>query len=156
MAVNLRDAWRTPPWLFTWCENRYGPHTIDAAADLTNTKVAKFWTIDDDALKQNWAAENAFCNPPFTRGHDILRWLRKAHRATFILPARTDTDWFAYALDNAYELIFIGGRVNFIPPPGITGTGNFERTIIVRIDRDDRTANVLAIARDEMQGTYSA
>ena len=130
---NPRDTWCTPKWLFDHLNERWR-FTVDAAADHDNALVAHYWTLEDDALKQSWKGKQVFCNPPFSRGNDIQAWLEKgceAKSAVFILPARTDVEWFGYALRTAIAIVFIGGRIQFVPPANVTASSNFERTMLV-------------------------
>jgi len=112
--------WATPLPIFLALHSEY-LFTRDAAASPENAKLLRFWTEQDDALKQDWSGEKIFCNPPWKL---IPQFLAKglAHRDTtlsvFLLPASTDTRWFHelavhFAKDN-----FIG-RVAYVAPPGV-------------------------------------
>ena len=41
---------------------------LDAAADATNAKCARYFTAEDDGLTQDWAGETVWLNPPYGRG----------------------------------------------------------------------------------------
>lgn len=49
--------------------------TIDAAASPTNALLPRFWTAEDDALRQSWRGERVWCNPPYS---DLKPWVAKA------------------------------------------------------------------------------
>lgn len=70
--------------------------------------------MEHDGLARSWAGHRVFCNPPY--GRDVWRWLDKAREAdvaVFLLPSRTDTQWFHdYAL-KADEIRFVKGRLKF-------------------------------------------
>jgi phage N-6-adenine-methyltransferase len=70
--------------------------------------------MDYDGLARSWAGQRVFCNPPYGRG--VWQWLDKAREAdvaVFLLPSRTDTQWFHdYGL-NADEIRFVKGRLKF-------------------------------------------
>jgi phage N-6-adenine-methyltransferase len=137
MTENPRDTWETPQWLFGWCVRKYGSFDVDAAAGHHNAKCKKFWTREDDALTQDWSGLAVFANVPFCGGNDIAAWLHKgmdAYKAIYVLPVRTDVDWWGEVIVLASEIVFIGGRVNFIPPENIKASSNFERTCIVAMD----------------------
>ena len=110
--------WETPDALFQTLHQRYR-FTVDAAASPENAKLPRFWTNDKDGLKQSWAEESVWCNPPY--GRRVGLWVKKAHDERFsarcsvlLLPARTDTAWFHdYVLPGAWELFFLRGRVHF-------------------------------------------
>lgn len=154
MTENIRDTWRTPEWLFDGLQRRYGPFTLDGAASDDNHLCERYVTREQDFFAQDLTEENVFLNPPFSRGNDILQWLRYARTAksaTVVLPARTDTEWFEYVLDKANVVDFIQGRINFDPPPGIEPSSNFERTMIVKFYRPIRRAPIVnSISREAL------
>lgn len=108
--------------------------TIDAAASPTNARLPRYWTIDDDALKQSWAGERVWCNPPYS---DIRPWVAKAwnewssFRAELIvmlLPAnRTEQAWWQDYVEPelrsgaGMHVEFLRGRMRFIRPNAVIG-----------------------------------
>jgi site-specific DNA-methyltransferase (adenine-specific) len=65
----------------------------------------------------SWRGRRVFCNPPYT---NIARWLERAKEAdvaVFLLPARTDTQWFHDALATATEIRFVRRRLTFGDQP---------------------------------------
>lgn len=68
-----------------------------------------------DGLLHSWTGERVYCNPPY--GAAIADWLRpamEAQLAVFLLPARTDTQWFHnHCLKFAREIRFVRGRLRF-------------------------------------------
>jgi phage N-6-adenine-methyltransferase len=111
-----RMDWETPPALFAELDAEFG-FTLDPCASPENAKCERFFTLQQDGLRQNWAPETVFMNPPY--GREIGRWVAKAYResregATVVclLPARTDTAWWHdYCMKG--EIRFIRGRVKF-------------------------------------------
>jgi phage N-6-adenine-methyltransferase len=90
---------------------------VDVCASSENAKCERFYTKDQDGLRQDWSNEVVWCNPPFQR--QIGQWIRKAYEASqagatavCLVPARTDSPWFhEYALRG--EIRFIRGRLKF-------------------------------------------
>jgi phage N-6-adenine-methyltransferase len=94
----------------------------DLAADVKNTKCSKFYTKEDDGLKQKW---NGACwlNPPYgDKSSTIAKWVKKAFdeslsnpnlTVVMLIPARTNTKWFHQYCMKACELKFICGRPCF-------------------------------------------
>lgn len=117
-GLNVAGEWFTPPALFADIEGRYGPFTVDVAADSSNAKCVEYFTKEDDGLTQKWKGR-AWCNPPYK---DLIRWVRKAYEevragsceiAVLLLPAQTSTAWFHdYALPFG-ELYWIRGKQKF-------------------------------------------
>jgi len=115
------NEWGTPPKLFQWLDNKFG-FDLDAAATKENAKCRKFYTIEDDALKQDWIKGsdygNVFLNPPY--GNDLGKFIKKAYEESqkdcsvvCLIPARTDTKYFHdYCTKGC--IYFIKGRLKFI------------------------------------------
>jgi len=49
-----RNNWYTPDDLFGEISAKYGPFTLDVAADATNSKCVEFYTEEQDALTLPW------------------------------------------------------------------------------------------------------
>ncbi len=69
-----------------------------------------------DGLSIQWKKKN-FVNPPYSQ---IMKWLDKAfaerereNYSVFLLPARTDTKWFAKIVRENCKIVFIQGRLKF-------------------------------------------
>ena len=112
--------------------------TIDAAAAPHNARLKRYWTIEDDALKQSWAGERVWCNPPYS---DIRAWVQKAwdvwdygltdrHGAELIvmlLPAnRTEQMWWQEHVETQrrqgrISVEFLPGRMRFDRPNAVIG-----------------------------------
>lgn len=121
------DDWRTPRAFFEKLHKEFG-FVVDAAASPTNAMLPRYWTADDDALQQDWAAVGGpvWCNPPYGRGID--RWLAKAvfertRGVTSVLLtfARTDTAWWHDYAMQANWIVFVRGRLSFERPDGTKG-----------------------------------
>ncbi len=119
VAAGGSDSWQTPDDLFAKLNDVFR-FTLDAAASLGNAKCKKYFTEEDDALKQSWAGHVAFLNPPYSK---LKEFLSKAHdeakhngaTVVCLIPSRTDTAaWHDYAARG--EIRFIRGRVKFVQP----------------------------------------
>jgi phage N-6-adenine-methyltransferase len=123
-GVETHTSWRTPKPLFHFLHHIYH-FEVDAAADGDN-HLLPFWYgpggMDEDALTvESWASP-AWCNPPYGKGID--RWLEKfveqssQHSNTIValLPARTETLWWAKGIVPYADIIFLTGRVPFVGP----------------------------------------
>jgi phage N-6-adenine-methyltransferase len=67
------QSWSTPQWLFD-ALNRVFKFKLDAAADETNAKCKKYYTLSQSGLLNPWS-DITFFNPPWNNPGD---WCRKA------------------------------------------------------------------------------
>lgn len=109
------EEWSTPQWLFDEYNNMYR-FKLDVCATKENAKCEKFYTKEDDGLKQPWPG-NWWCNPPYGRGVTGL-WVKKAFEergGVMLIPARTDTKWFHDYIyrQQGVEIRFLKGRLKF-------------------------------------------
>jgi site-specific DNA-methyltransferase (adenine-specific) len=112
--------WATPQDFFDKLNEEFH-FTLDPCADDQNHKCDKYFTEEQDGLKQDWSGEAVFCNPPY--GRDVSKWVKKCYEETdtgnclcavMLLHARTDTRWFHdYIYHKADEVRFIKGRLKF-------------------------------------------
>lgn len=119
MFSSRTDNWETPQDFFDKL-NRYFHFDLDVCADDKNHKCSKYFTREQDGLKQNWGGCTVFCNPPY--GREIGKWVNKCFVevyagsckcAVMLLPARTDTKWFHQYIYNKSEIRFLCGRLKF-------------------------------------------
>lgn len=129
MFTSDRDDWETPQDLF----DRYndGFHfTLDVCASEENAKCERYFTKEQDALKQDWTGERCWCNPPY--GRSIAGFVKKASESkaltVMLIPARTDTKWFHDYIYNRCPIEFIKGRIRFV---GASNTAPFPSMIVV-------------------------
>lgn len=111
----MNDERRTPPWLFQKLHEAF-QFNIDAAASRSNALLPRYWTIEDDALSQEWAG-TIWCNPPYSRG-EIVKWVTKAAkspRATslLLLPGDCSTVAGQLTLKRASAVLFVRCRLKF-------------------------------------------
>ena len=119
MFSSKTDLWATPQDFFDELNAEFH-FTLDPCATPENAKCAKYFTAEDDGLKQDWQGHTVFCNPPY--GRAIKDWVKKCHieaqktntTVVMLIPARTDTAYFHdYIYHKAREVRFIRGRLKF-------------------------------------------
>jgi phage N-6-adenine-methyltransferase len=93
----LTDERSTPIELFKELDDEFH-FEVDVCACQDNFKVANYYHPSVNGLKQKWAPQRCFMNPPYS---DIPRWLRKAYGESLdgalvvcILPVDSSTKWF--------------------------------------------------------------
>ena len=74
MYSSATDEWATPLRLFRKLDDEFH-FSIDVCADETNRKCDRYYSKEEDGLKQQW---NGICwmNPPY--GRAIGQWMEKA------------------------------------------------------------------------------
>lgn len=116
LISSATDEWATPQDLFDRLDATFH-FTLDPCATKQNAKCAKFYTKEQDGLKQDWGGEVIWCNPPY--GREIGGWIKKCaeHRgvSVMLIPARTDTRWWHSYIDKNQDahIYFIKGRLKF-------------------------------------------
>ncbi len=112
MSEQPNDSWITPPDFYKKLYEIFQFSSFDPCP---------FPRPEDfDGLILDWKGDKIFLNPPYSC---ILPWIIRAVRekvkgklSVFLLPARTDSDWFhLYALKYG-EIHFLKRRLKFINP----------------------------------------
>ena len=112
------NEWSTPQDFFDELDKEFN-FTLDPCATSENAKCTKYFTVEDDGLKQDWSKDTVFMNPPY--GREIKYWVQKAYEESLkgatvvcLIPARTDTAyWHDYIFGKADDIRFLRGRLKF-------------------------------------------
>lgn len=115
VMTSKTDEWETPQRLFDKYNSIYG-FNLDACATPQNAKCKRYFTKEQDGLKQEWRGV-VWMNPPY--GRQIGKWIKKAYESCLdgaivvcLVPSRTDTAWWHdYCMRG--EIEFIRGRLKF-------------------------------------------
>lgn len=118
MYSSNTDQWATPQQFFDELNKEFN-FTLDPCADSQNHKCEKYFTKEEDGLKQDWGGYCVFCNPPY--GKAIQKWVEKCYRegtkentvVVLLIPARTDTKYFHDYIVHRSEIRFVKGRLKF-------------------------------------------
>lgn len=134
------EEWGTPSALFDALNSSFR-FELDAAASKWNAKTARYFTKENDALKQDWymtanqnrpmierhlpspACPAIWLNPPY--GRKMGDWIRKARDeaqkgvdVVVLIFARSCTKWWYETVQDALSITFLKGRVPFVRPDG--------------------------------------
>lgn len=127
------DQWQTPPALFWGVNAVFGPFALDLFSDGENSKCPKFYTVENNALLQDWvkdlAGGKAFANPPYSRSSydddkNAITGMRnimakvtaerdKGAKIVLLLKSATSEVWWP---ENADHVAFVRGRISFDLP----------------------------------------
>ena len=118
---SVKQDWTTPKSLFDKLNKEFN-FEYDLAATKENALCSKFYTKEDDGLKQKW---NSVCylNPPYgDKTSKMSDWIKKAYKdskenpnltVVMLIPARTNNKYFHDFCMKASEVRFILGRPKF-------------------------------------------
>jgi len=143
MEVGDSDCWATPDEVFEELNERYGPFTLDAAANEANHKC-DLWLgpgnkYGEDCLVCSWgeydvSIPRVWMNPPYSNPAPFVAkaWW-EAHvghcMVTMLLPGTTEVGWwkdYVYAVERrrfrpGVEVEFWPSRIRHIRPDGTRG-----------------------------------
>uniref|UniRef100_A0A061SB24 Pol protein n=1 Tax=Tetraselmis sp. GSL018 TaxID=582737 RepID=A0A061SB24_9CHLO len=87
-VIQDKTDWMFDPCLFREFDQRFGPHTLDAAAasDGSNAQLSRFCHESDSFLRKELAeGERVWMNPPYNSIHlFLLHYLEEKDRKTSI------------------------------------------------------------------------
>lgn len=107
--------WYTPEWIFNELSTEFD---LDPASphDMESKVPAKTkYTVFDDGLSKQWFGR-VWLNPPYSKW--TKAWMQRiaAHRNGIALCfSRTDASWFHETATTSDAILFIKGRIDFIP-----------------------------------------
>ena len=117
LFTSNKEDWATPQDFFDALNAEFH-FTLDPCASVENHKCPRYYTKEQDGLKQDWSHEVVFCNPPY--GRAIGDWVKKCWEEcqkgaviVLLIPARTDTSYFHDYVLNKAEIRFVRGRLKF-------------------------------------------
>ena len=125
--IDLRNEAGTPRHIFDALHREY-LFDVDICASHFNAKLPAYLTKDDNSLLLHWEDLRVWCNPEYRA---IAPWLSRCDEpiiVAYLLPVRSDRDWWRRYKPAAECHYFVGERphkrLQFEPPPGITYSSN--------------------------------
>jgi hypothetical protein len=107
--------WYTPAWIFDALKLEFGTDPASPHDMATEVPALIKYTVFDDGLKKPWYGR-VWMNPPY--GPSTPDWIRRfidhGHGIALVF-SRTDSAWCQEALATATAVLFLAGRVDFIP-----------------------------------------
>ena len=115
-TYNESKEWYTPSYIFDALGLPFNLDPCSPGADIVPWIPAMHhYTYKENGLIREWTG-NVFLNPPY--GSDTPTWFRKLYlhgKGIGLVFARTDTGWFHEYVPLADGILFVKGRVQFIP-----------------------------------------
>ena len=115
MFSSKTDLRATPQDFFNKLNDEFH-FTLDPCATEENHKCNRYFTKEQDWLKQSRDNEIVFCNPPYWKEikNRVKKWYEsRGGEIVMLLPARTDTKRFHDYIYHKSEIRFIKGRLKF-------------------------------------------
>ena len=129
--------WYTPKYVFDALGLTFDLDPCAPPGGGPHVPAKRYFTKADDGLAQPWSGR-VWCNPPYGRG--LERWIEKLAQhgdGIALVMSRTDTAWFRRAARDARVIVFLGGRLRFIPGPGSSLSGRPQcGSMLVAFGRD--------------------
>lgn len=132
MLKEVGDQWRTPDDLYWGIFANYGPFVRDLFTDGDNAKCPNYYTVEDNALIQDWTKDLAggkgYANPPYSRSsyeddqaitgmrNIIAKSLEerdKGAKFVYLIKSATSEVWWP---EEADHIVLIRGRISFDLP----------------------------------------
>lgn len=113
------NEWYTPAYIFEALCCKFDMD-VAAARDVSLTHVPATTFLCTNSLQSDWRGL-VWCNPPWAGRGQKQPWIDKIDRhgnGLLLTPDRTSTRWWQNAGEKAAAVIFIYGKVKFIPGPG--------------------------------------
>lgn len=107
--------WYTPKWIFDELGMEFDLDPSSPHDMATDVPAATKYTVFDDGLKKPWFGR-VWMNPPY--GPSTGMWMARmaAHgRGIALVFSRTDAAWFQGAMRSATAVLFMAGRIEFVP-----------------------------------------
>ena len=130
MTSSKKMDYETPPEVFGPLDAEFH-FTLDVCASAENAKCARYFTEEEDGIKQDWDGV-CWMNPPYSENK---KWMRKAMEesrtgATVVclVPVRAGTRWWHEYTMKADAIVYLQGRVKFV---GAESGAPFDSAVVV-------------------------
>lgn len=142
-SIKESDLYETPPEIFKWASQRFGPFDLDVCAE-ERTKKAPRWfgpgsPIGENAFSMEWWqwGSRAWMNPPYSNPRP---WIEKARAAAAqglpvvaLLPSDTSTGWWHKHIENNPHVYYEHApqRIRFLYKGSRSGSPKFGSTFVL-------------------------
>ncbi len=143
------NEWLTPPEIL----RALGSFDLDPCSPVERPwdTATTHYTVRDDGLSKKWLGR-VWLNPPY--GPHVGKWLARLAKhgdGIALIFARTETDAFFTAWDNADAMLFLRGRLHFHHIDGKRAAHNGGAPSVLIAFGEN---NVAALRRCELKGAF--
>lgn len=140
------DEWYTPKWVI----DELGPFEIDPCSPAVrpHDTAVRYFTKEDDGLKQEWGTGHVWLNPPYSRSllRPFVEKMAEHNDGIALLKNQVDNLLFQEVIfPRAASMLFMRHRIKFIQPSGDTGSPFFGSVLVAfgrECDRRLRECNI--------------
>lgn len=107
--------WYTPSWIFAALGLNFDLDPASPHDFITAVPAAAKYTVFDNGLKKPWFGR-VWLNPPYGKKTPV--WMNRMiqhNNGIALVFSRTDARWFQDAMKAAAAILFISGRIEFVP-----------------------------------------
>lgn len=107
--------WYTPAWIFEALGLQFDLDPSSPYDHETAVPAKTKYTVFDDGLKRPWFGR-VWMNPPY--GPDTGMWVKRMSQhgnGIALVFSRTDANWCQEAIKTSNAILFIAGRIEFVP-----------------------------------------
>jgi hypothetical protein len=107
--------WYTPAWVFDALGLQFDLDPSSPHDMATSVPAETKYTIFDDGLNKPWYGR-VWLNPPY--GKETPQWMSRMidhGNGVALVFSRTDASWCQAAMRSATAMLFVQGRIQFIP-----------------------------------------
>jgi hypothetical protein len=118
-TYSIESEWYTPKYVFDALSCSFDMD-VAAAPDPSLTFVPAAHFISQGSLEKEWRGF-VWCNPPWAGRGSKQPWIDKmaGHvNGLLLTPDRTSAPWWRNVAKNADAVLFVSGKIKFIPGPG--------------------------------------
>ena len=129
VAPNDKNQQFTPTPIVNFARDVFGqPIELDPTSSAIANEVVKakrYFTIEDDALTQDWTASTLWFNPPYGRGlikpmiEKFIAELPKIKQAMVLVNSSTCSTWYQSLARNASAILHTDRRIQFWSAEGL-------------------------------------
>lgn len=124
------NEWYTPAQFIEAARAVMGGFDLDpASSEIANrtVKAERFFTAEDDGLKQEWPTGRVWMNPPYAQplmgqfAEKFAAEVRKGSEGVVLVNNATETAWFQTIAAECSAICFPKTRIRFLDPEGNPG-----------------------------------
>jgi transcriptional regulator with XRE-family HTH domain len=144
----------TPQWFLDYVYTAFGEIDLDPCSHpQALVKAKRYICLPECGIQSSWrGTQVAYVNPPFSA---VVKWYRRASDAwisgeaktiVMLVPTRTDSDVFQRMVSRDADVLFLGGRMRFESPEGLSWHAPFALMLVIWGATEQSIRNFMELA----------